>query len=271
MMQLRKYLSLLCQMSLGLSTLLLIGCRGTPSKSPQLQPMRNMDDQTSYGAQSVNPFFKDGLAARPAVPHAVAEGEEDLIPVDFTSQATPNTPKNENDKRRDKVKLLKESPYPITKESLLIGQKKFDTICAACHDMTGRANGLVTQYAKGSIRPPDFVEKRLLEAPIGEIYDAITYGVNNFNMPAFSYALTQEERWYVATYVRALQLTRYKSARESKASVSSNKAEVGSNKAEVGSNKAEVGSNKAEVSSNKAEAGSNKAEAGKDGNKEEKD
>jgi mono/diheme cytochrome c family protein len=195
---------------LNLALLMLIGCRGTPSKNPPIQPMQNMDEQTSYGPQSVNHFFKDGLAARDPVPHTVAQGEENLIPVDFTPPGTANAPKNENDKRRERVKALKESPYALTKESLKKAQEKYNIYCTPCHAKSGEANGLVTRYAKGAIRPPQFFDKRLLEVPVGEIYDAITYGVNNMNMPSFSHALTEEERWNVATYVRAIQLTRYK-------------------------------------------------------------
>jgi mono/diheme cytochrome c family protein len=42
--------------------------------------------------------------------------------------------------------------------------------------------------------------------PLGKIYDAVTNGVNNWNMPGFSAQLETAERWGVVAYVRALQI-----------------------------------------------------------------
>ena len=181
----------------------LIGCRGTPSQDPPIYLIRNMNDQTSFGPQSKNDFFSDKLSARKPPAGTVAQGEEGLVPHDFAALQAPKTP---SDLRRDQIKAMKENKYPLTPAFLKLGEKNYGIYCTPCHGVSGRANGLVTQAANGAIRPPSFHEERLLALSVGEVYDAVSYGFNNGNMPPFSHALNEEERWAVAAYVRALQL-----------------------------------------------------------------
>ena len=58
---------------------------------------------------------------------------------------------------------------------------------------------------RGFPQPPDFHIPRLQEAPVGHFYDVITHGYGVM----YSYAARVEpaDRWAIAAYIRALQLT----------------------------------------------------------------
>jgi hypothetical protein len=47
----------------------------------------------------------------------------------------------------------------------------------------------------------------LRETPIGRIFDVVTYGVGR--MPAHGYLIPPEDRWAIAAYVKALQLSQF--------------------------------------------------------------
>ena len=177
-----------------LTILLLVGCRGTPFKDPQISLIQNMDDQTSFGPQSQNEFYKNHSAYRNPPVGTVAQGDENVVLGD------------EKEPRRIKIRAMNEAPYKLTSKFLKDGQKHFNISCAPCHSPSGRGNGLVTQNSGGTIRPPNFHDAKVMNLQLGEIYDSITHGVNNYNMPAFQHALNEEQRWAVACYVRALQL-----------------------------------------------------------------
>ena len=60
---------------------------------------------------------------------------------------------------------------------------------------------------RGFPKPPSLHEPRLRDAPIGHFFDVMTngYGV------MFSYAsrVAPEDRWAIAAYIRALQLSQH--------------------------------------------------------------
>jgi mono/diheme cytochrome c family protein len=91
----------------------------------------------------------------------------------------------------------------LTPALLARGRERFDTICAVCHDRTGSGNGMVVQ--RGFPQPPSFHVDRLRNAPIGHFYDVITngYGV----MYPYADRVEPEDRWAIAAYIRALQLS----------------------------------------------------------------
>jgi len=63
---------------------------------------------------------------------------------------------------------------------------------------------------KGFPQPTSFHEQRLLDAPVGYVYNAITNGFGRM----FSYAsrVPVEDRWAIAAYLKALQLSQNASA-----------------------------------------------------------
>lgn len=183
-----------------LLSIVLSGCRGQKSQEPPILPIQNMVDQTSYGPQSKNNFYKDGMAMRPPLEGTVAQGEE-----------KNNKPLYEGLEEGSTVQSpvwVKKIPIKLTDKVLKRGQVEYNVFCAPCHGVAGDSDGLVTQRAGGSIRPSNLHDKDRISLPVGKIYDAVRNGVNNWNMPGFAAQMSVEDRWAVVAYVRALQKSR---------------------------------------------------------------
>jgi len=68
---------------------------------------------------------------------------------------------------------------------------------------TGSGSGMVVQ--RGFPQPPSYHVPRLRDAPIGHFFDVITngYGV----MYSYATRVEPEDRWAIAAYIRAVQLS----------------------------------------------------------------
>jgi len=186
--------------SLTLASIIFSGCRGQKSKEPPILPIQNMVEQTSYGPQSKNDFYKDGLSNRQPVVGTVAQGEEKTnfpLYYGFEQSSSEKNPV-----------WVKKYPIKLTSQLLKKGQEDYNIYCAPWHGYAGDSNGLVTQRAGGSIRPSNLHDQDRLNLSVGKIYDAVRNGVNNWNMPGFAAQLSVEDRWAVVAYVRALQISR---------------------------------------------------------------
>ncbi len=165
---------------LGLAGLLLGGL-------PACRP--DMFNQPRGKTLGPSDFFADGAASRPLPAHTVPRGFLNENEVYFTGQVGTN--------------LVETMPMPVTRALLERGRERFDIYCAVCHGRTGEGNGMIVQ--RGFPAPPSYHLDRLRTAPIGHFYDVMTrgYGV------MFSYATRVEpqDRWAIAAYIRALQLS----------------------------------------------------------------
>jgi mono/diheme cytochrome c family protein len=100
-------------------------------------------------------------------------------------------------------------------ELLPRGRERFGIFCSHCHGLAGGGDGgdaamrsHVGMVVKaGFPTPPTFHQPRLRETPIGRIFDVVTYGVGR--MPAHGYLIPPEDRWAIAAYVKALQLSQF--------------------------------------------------------------
>ena len=94
-------------------------------------------------------------------------------------------------------------PFEVTKEVLLRGQDRFNVYCAPCHSKVGDGKGMVVQ--REMKQAGNFHQQRLLDASPGYFFDVMT---NGFGV-MYSYAsrITPDDRWKIAAYVRALQLS----------------------------------------------------------------
>lgn len=101
------------------------------------------------------------------------------------------------------IKVSDDFPFAITAEVLARGQNRFNIYCAPCHSMLGDGNGMIVQ--RGFRRPPSYSEDRLRNSPASHFYDVMTNGFGA--MSAYSDKLSPEDRWKVAAYIRALQLS----------------------------------------------------------------
>jgi mono/diheme cytochrome c family protein len=85
-----------------------------------------------------------------------------------------------------------------------LGQSRFDVYCSPCHGVTGDARTPIA--ARMPLRqPPSLHESRIVALSREELYGVVTNGYGF--MPPYSIQLTARERWAVAAYVRALQIS----------------------------------------------------------------
>jgi len=94
-------------------------------------------------------------------------------------------------------------PFPVTAEVLERGQQRFNIYCSPCHGETGDGNGMIVQ--RGLKHPPSYHNDRLRKAPIGYFVDVMTNGFGV--MLDYSQQVPPADRWAIAAYIRALQLS----------------------------------------------------------------
>jgi mono/diheme cytochrome c family protein len=154
---------------------------------------QDMHDQPKYRGLRASDFFADGASARPLIANTVARGHLNDDTLLFTGKDGAN----------DSTVF----PFPVTDEVMARGQERFNIYCSPCHGRTGLGDGMVVR--RGYKHPPLFSEQRLLDAPIGHFFDVITNGSGQ--MPDYQSQIPVNDRWAIAAYVRALQLSQHAS------------------------------------------------------------
>ena len=157
-------------------------CRQDMHNSPKAIPLR----------ESV--FFKNGSSARPLVEGTVARGTLHDDATFFTGKAG--------------VAEADALPFPLTAAVLDRGEQRFNIYCSPCHGVTGRGDGMIVR--RGYRQPPSYHIDRLQAAPIGHFYDVMTNGFGA--MPDYRAQISPRDRWAIAAYVRALQLSQHATA-----------------------------------------------------------
>lgn len=149
----------------------------------------DMYDQPRYTANQPSEFFADGRAMRPPRENTVAMGSFDPESALYTGRVNGE--------------LATELPVELTADLLERGQTRYDAYCAPCHGLAGDGNGVIAY--RGGIQVPSLHNDRLRTVAIGYYFDVITNGVNR--MYSYANRIPPEDRWAVAAYVRALQLS----------------------------------------------------------------
>lgn len=92
---------------------------------------------------------------------------------------------------------------PLTAELLQRGRQRYNIYCVPCHDAAGYGRGTVPN--RGFPNPPSFHEARLRQVGSDYIVDVITNG--HGVMYGYADRVTPSDRWAIAAYIRALQLS----------------------------------------------------------------
>jgi hypothetical protein len=151
---------------------------------------RDMFDQPSSKPLSQNDFFQDNqMASRPVLMHTVARGQLNEDEAFYTGKIGTN--------------LVTAFPMPITREVLERGHERYDIYCSVCHGRTGEGNGMIVQ--RGFPVPPSYHIDRLRQAPVGHFFDVMTQGYGI--MYSYAERVKPEDRWAIAAYIRAIQLS----------------------------------------------------------------
>lgn len=155
-----------------------------------------MHIQPKYLPYEPTAFFNDGRSERQPVPGTVARGQLRLDELLYTG--------------KENGAISNRFPFPMTREDLERGQQRYNIYCTPCHDYTGGGNGIVVQ--RGFSPPPSFHSDRLRDAPAGHFFDVITNGYGS--MYSYASRVEPEDRWRIAAYIRALQLSRHASVED---------------------------------------------------------
>jgi mono/diheme cytochrome c family protein len=147
-----------------------------------------MHDQPKYKPLAASRFFSDGRSARQLV--------EGTAPYSPEGKATPPM---------TVLSKMTTLPFALTPQALDRGQERFNIYCSPCHGRTGYGNGMVAQ--RGFRAPPSYHIDRLRQAPVGHFYDVMTNGIGA--MPSYADKVAPQDRWSIAAYIRALQLSQY--------------------------------------------------------------
>ena len=176
---------------------------------------RDMQDQPKMKPYRSTTFYRDGLSSRPRVEGTVPRGflNEDTEyytgkKAGRTSGAATSGPQPGATSANatgaaafpDDVEVF---PLPVTDELVARGRERYDIFCSACHGYTGRGDGMVVR--RGFRRAASFHDEKLRAAPVGHYFDAMTNGWGA--MPSYSHQISVKDRWAIAAYIRALQLT----------------------------------------------------------------
>lgn len=153
------------------------GCRQDMHNQPKMIPQRH------------SAFFDDGRSVRQQVPGTVGRGQ--VIEASYLTTGLINGAEGTT------------MPFPVTMTVLERGQERFNIYCTPCHSRVGNGKGAIV--GRGYYAAGNFQSTRLREAPIGHFFWVMTHGYGA--MPNYSVEIQPVDRWAIAAYIRALQLS----------------------------------------------------------------
>lgn len=154
------------------------GCRQQMADQPHQRPLEPSN------------FFDDGMASRPVEPGTVARAGKEQDGLRFQSKVDG--------------KLVDTFPFEVTMEVLARGQERYEIFCSPCHDRLGTGQGMIVR--RGFTPARSFHDPRLRDAPAGHFFEVMTQGFGQ--MPSYANQLSEQDRWAVIAYIRALQFSR---------------------------------------------------------------
>src|SRR5579859_2041654 len=162
--------------------LVVTGCRQDMQDQPRMFPQRGTD------------FFADHRGARPQVLDTIARGQ-----LHDDSYFYTGVVQGANGYREEK----NEMPFPVTLEVLKRGQERFNVYCTPCHSRVG--NGLGEIVERGYKPAANLHDQVRMSQPLSHYFYVITHGYGA--MPDYAAQIAPEDRWAIAAYIRALQLS----------------------------------------------------------------
>lgn len=148
-----------------------------------------MHDQPKYTPLEESSFFADNNASRSPVAGTVPRGQlrdDELL---YTGKVG--------------AEAADVFPFPVDDNVMARGQDAFNAFCSPCHGRTGAGDGIIVQ--RGFTRPPDLTGEHVRAMPAGHYFDVMTNGFGA--MPDHAAQIKVRDRWAIAAYLRALQLS----------------------------------------------------------------
>lgn len=151
---------------------------------------QDMHDAPRYDPLERSSLFADGRSARDPLPGTIARGHLNADPVLFTGKTATGA-------------FANEPPMAVDRALLQRGQERFNIFCSPCHSQLGDGNGMIVQ--RGYKQPQTFHQDRLRQQPLGYFVDVIAHGFGQ--MPSYAAQVAPKDRWAIAAYIRALQVS----------------------------------------------------------------
>ncbi len=167
-----------------LAGLVLMGCRS------------EMYDQPRYKPYHASGFFDDGTSARPLVAGTVPRR-------DPAERGKASAEHFETGKVQGK--LAGTLPFPVDRQVLERGQDRYRIFCTPCHGELGDGRGIVVR--RGFNPPPSYHTDEMRKEPVGHFFDVMTRG--HGTMYSYASRISPKDRWAIAAYIRALQLSQH--------------------------------------------------------------
>lgn len=200
------YTGLILATLLVLPPLVFAYARVTPSANRPIHIFWDMAFQNKFKTQVPNPLFADHRAMRPLVEGAVARHEAYTDPHLYEGVVN------------GQWATALPASLPMSLETLKRGQERYNIYCSACHGYAGYGDGAVNQRAlelvanaSGPVNGTTWVAAKslhddtVLVQGVGQIYHTITVGIRN--MAGYGAQIGTDDRWAIAAYVKALQLS----------------------------------------------------------------
>ncbi len=159
------------------SAALVAGCR------------QDMHDTPRYETFEANPNMADGRASRAYPAGTVAHGQLRDDEYFFTGKVNGE--------------FAAEFPFAIAAADMARGQERYTAYCTPCHGQLGDGKGMVVQ--RGLRQAATYHQDRLRDAAPDYLYDVISNGFGA--MQGYAEQVPPRDRWLIAAYVRALQLS----------------------------------------------------------------
>ena len=151
---------------------------------------QDMYDQPRYEPLEASELFRDGTSAR-------------LPPKGTVPRGDPRVDRATHSGIDVDGQLVQVSPLPVDEALLGRGRERYGIYCTPCHGQVGDGRGMIV--LRGFKPPPTFHQDRLRGQPPGYFVDVITNGFGV--MPSYAHVVAPGDRWAIAAYVSALQLS----------------------------------------------------------------
>ena len=153
-----------------------------------------MYDQPRYKPYHASGFFEDGSSARPLVAGTVPRRD----PKDRGNASAEHF-----DTGKISGVLAETLPFAVDRSVLERGQGRYRIFCTPCHGELGNGRGMIV--LRGFNPPPSFHSDELRKQPVGHYFDVMTRGFGT--MYSYASRIPAKDRWAIAAYIRALQLS----------------------------------------------------------------
>lgn len=174
----------------GLAAVTLTSC-GPSGNKPNVEVIQDMMESPAIKAQEYEEEapHHSGMRVPP----------DKTVPVGFTPYAYATDPEGA-------AKNLK-NPLAgkMDQETLLVGQKYYETNCTICHGAAGEG-GVAAKSSvseKMALKPPALLTDKVKGWPDGHLYHVITVGQGV--MGPYASHIPQSVRWQVVNYIRFLE------------------------------------------------------------------